>query len=81
MWTSSLKKEPTMSQFLLFGQFGFSFMGVLEPLVLKIWKKIQKLELKLDPALEPQLEPPLARTKMNPKTYLTKVSILHILIF
>jgi hypothetical protein len=55
-------------------------MGVLEPLVLKIWKKkIQKPELKLDPALEP--EPPLARTRINPKTYLTKVSILHFLFF
>jgi hypothetical protein len=42
---------------------------------------MQKLELKLDPALEPELEPPLARTRINPKTYLTKVSILHILIF
>jgi hypothetical protein len=39
MCISSLKKEPTMLQFLLFGHFGFSFMGVLEPLVLKIWKK------------------------------------------
>jgi hypothetical protein len=55
-------------------------MGVLEPLVLKIWKKkIKKLELKLDPALEP--EPPLARTRINPKTYLTKVSILHFFLF
>jgi len=69
-----------MLQFLLFGHFGFSFMGVLEPLVLKIWKKkIKKLELKLDPALEP--EPPLARTRINPKTYLTKVSILHFFLF
>jgi hypothetical protein len=71
-----------MLQFLLFGQFGFSFMGILEPLVLKIWKKkFQKLELKLDPAFEPELEPPLARTRINPKTYLTKVSILHFFIF
>jgi len=31
-----------MLQFLLFVQFGLSFMGILEPLVLKVWKKNPK---------------------------------------